>query len=135
MRNYIQTETLHAGKIEIIEWFLGLSEVQTKGYRLSTRLKNYTTSGLLEEVGEHYELTEKWVIRYVFSRSKFAKIPATLRELGGVLDRPTSPSEGAGWKFPTRHATLMAVSYLGSYGVVAERYSNHIAEVRYRVQP
>ena len=135
MRNYIRTESLHPGKIEIIEWFLGLSEVQTKGYRLNTRLKSYVSSGLLEEVGEHYELAEKWVVRYVFSSSKSAKIPATLRALGGVLDRPTSPAEGAGWKFPSHTATRMAVSYLGSYGIVAERYALHIAEVRYRTQP
>jgi hypothetical protein len=135
-RNYPNySHYLNVGKIEIIEWFLGLSEVQTKGYRLAGRLKHYSKQGVLEDTGEHYELTSAWLGRYVFCNSMFAKVPATLKELGGRLDRPSRPAAGRGWVFPSHLSARMAVSYLGSYGIVAETCGTTISDVSYWAQP
>tara|TARA_R100001463_G_scaffold35008_3_gene76586 strand:+ start:12111 stop:12494 length:384 start_codon:yes stop_codon:yes gene_type:complete len=123
-------KTLTVSKIRVIEWMLELSKPKYLRTMHNSCLRA-VEEGVLTNAGDEYELTYEWLYRYVFSRSKFAKVPATLREFGGVLDRPTNPKAGKGWKFPNIYQAETAVAYLGSWGIKANRFGTLIVSLDY----
>ena len=123
-------KALTVAKIRVIEWMLELSKPKYLRSMHKSCLRS-VEEGVLEVVEDEYELTYEWLYRYVFSSSKFAKVPATLREFGGVLDRPTNPKAGKGWKFPTIYQAETAVAYLGSWGIKANRSGTLIVSLDY----
>ena len=117
-------------RIRVIEWMLELSKPKYLRQIHKSCLKA-VEDGVLTDAGDEYELTSAWLHRYVFSNSKLSKVPATLREIGGVLDRPTNPKAGKGWKFPTIYRAETAVAYLGSWGIKANLSGTTITSLDY----
>ena len=124
-------ENLTTGKIYIIEWMLGLVEQKSTKTRMISRLEAHVEGGVLLDKGDYYELSEKWLNRYVFTSSKRAIIPNKLRQLGGVLDHPTNAKHRLGWKFSSVFQAEVAVSLLGSWGIKANRYGTLITSLDY----
>lgn len=124
------SQGLTEGNVEIIEWMLNLTKQTSTSGRMAFRLRKAVAKGILIDADEYYELSERWLNRYIFTNSQYSKVSRMLKVMGGKLDRPTNPKKGKGWEFSNVPRAKEAEAYLArDVGVKANRYGTLITSV------